>query len=138
MNAQKTEVMSRNVDTLTSDSEQITVDSTILENVSNFKYLGSFLSSDCSLDKELNQRIGKAAATFGNLRSRVFENRSIRLVTKISVYTVVCLSILLYGAETWTIYRRHIKKLESYHIRCLQRIFGLSWSDRIPHTVPKY
>ena len=134
MNAQKTEVMSRNVDTHNNDSGQIMVDSTALENVSDFKYLGSFLSSDCSLDKEINQRIGRAAATYGNLRSRIFENKNIKLSTKISVYAAVCLSILLYGSETWTVYRRHIKKLESYHIRCLQRILGLTWRDRIPHT----
>ena len=105
MNAQKTEVMSRNVDTNTSDSEQITVDSAMLENLSNFKYLGSFLASDCLLDKMMNQRIGKAAATYGNLRNGVFKNRNIRLTTKIRVYTAVCLAVLLYGAETWTIYR---------------------------------
>ena len=82
MNAQKTEVMSRNVDTDISDSDQITVDSTMLENVSNFKCLGSFLLSDCSLDEELNNGIGEAAVTYRNLRNRVYENMNIRLATK--------------------------------------------------------
>ena len=57
MNAQKTEVMSRNINSHTGDSEQITVDSAILQNVNNFKYLRSFLSSDCSLDKELARQL---------------------------------------------------------------------------------
>ena len=96
----------------------------------NCKDVDVFVNSD----EEINQRNGRAAVAYGNLRNRVFENRNIRIATKISVYTAVCLAVLLYGAEAWTIYRRHIKKLESYHIRCLQRILGLSWRDRIPHT----
>ena len=114
--------------------EHIVVDETRLESVKEFRYLGSFLAGDCSLDREINQRIGKAASSFGGLRRRVFDNRNIKLATKMSVYSAVCLSTLLYGAKTWTIYRRHISKLEAYHIRCLQRILGLTWKDRIPHT----
>ena len=37
-------------------------------------------------------------------------------------------------AESWTPYRQHISNLEAFHIRCLQKILGLSWEDRIPHT----
>ncbi|XP_076029860.1 uncharacterized protein LOC143018388 [Oratosquilla oratoria] len=31
-------------------------------------------------------------------------------------------------------YREHIKKLERFHISCLQKILGLKWWHRIPHT----
>ena len=27
-----------------------------------------------------------------------------------------------------------MSNLEAFHIRCLQKILGLSWEDRIPHT----
>ena len=30
----------------------------------------------------------------------------------------------LYGSETWTPYEMHIRTLEAFHIRCLQRILG--------------
>ena len=46
----------------------------------------------------------------------------------------MCISTLLYGAETWTFYRSHLKQLERFHINCLQKILGLSWQDRLPHT----
>ena len=64
----------------------------------------------------------------------VFQNENLRLNTKISVYLAVCISILLYGAETWTVYKRHLKQLEMFHIRCLQRMMNLTWKDKIPHT----
>ena len=50
------------------------------------------------------------------------------------VYSSVCLSILSYGCEAWTIYRAHIRSLESFHTRSLQKILGLTWADRVPHV----
>jgi len=47
------------------------------------------------------------------------------MATKIAVYKAICVSILLYGCELWTPYRRHIKTLEAFHIRCLKSIIGI-------------
>ncbi|KAI8519370.1 hypothetical protein Bbelb_026270 [Branchiostoma belcheri] len=41
---------------------------------------------------------------------------------------------MLYASETWTLYRRHIRSLERFHIRCLQRILGLKWWHKVPHV----
>ncbi len=101
----------------------------------HFTYLGSTLSSCCSLDTEIHTQINKASSSFGRLRSRVFENRNLKVSTKVAVYNAVCLSTLLYGAEAWTPYGQHIINLEAFHICCLQKILNLSWEDRIPHTV---
>ena len=64
----------------------------------------------------------------------VFSNKNLRLHTKIAVYEAVCISTLLYGSEAWTLYKRHLKALEAFHIRCLQRILNITWMDKIPHT----
>ena len=78
---------------------------------------------------------------FRHLRSRVFENRNLKVSTKVAVYNALCLSTLLYGAKSWTPYRQHISNLEAFHIRCLQKILGLSWEDRIlrmpEHRLPR-
>ena len=68
------------------------------------------------------------------IRDSVFLNRDIAVKTKIAVYNAVCVSTLLYGCEAWTVYRRHVKMLEKFHISCLQRILWLHWCDKIPHT----
>jgi hypothetical protein len=44
-------------------------------------------------------------------------------------------STLLYGSETWTLCSRQEKKLNSFHMRCLRRILGISWSDYITNKV---
>jgi len=37
-----------------------------LDEVDNCCYMGSLMSNDCSLEKEIQSRIGKAANHFGN------------------------------------------------------------------------
>ena len=105
-----------------------------LKQVESFTYLGSVLSNKHNIDEEIVSRINHASASFGHLRSRVFDNSNLKIKTKVSVYTAVCLSTLLYSAESWTVYRRQIKPLEAFHIRCLQRILGITWRDKVPHT----
>ena len=61
-------------------------------------------------------------------------NKDLSIHTKVAVYQAICVSTLLYGCEAWTLYRRHVRQLESVHIKCLQRILGLTWRDRVPHT----
>ena len=101
---------------------------------SDFCYLGSNVSTDVSLDRELRSRVSKAAAAFGRLEQRVWQDHQLRMSTKIMVYKAMVLSTLLYGSETWTLYRRNIRYLDRFHLSCLRRILGVRWSDMIPNT----
>ena len=94
----------------------------------------SIVTIDGSVTSEVARRIGLAAASFGRLSDRVFRNKNLQTTTKVKVYKAVCLSILLYGSECWVTYRSHLKQLESFHIQSVQRILGLHWWDRVPHT----
>ena len=64
----------------------------------------------------------------------VLFSHNLRLLTKVAVYKAVCLSVLLYGCETLTLYSKHVKLLNAFHMRCIKTIFGLTWKDRVPHT----
>jgi len=46
----------------------------------------------------------------------------------------VVLTTLLYGCETWTLYRRSIRRLDQFHLRCLRKIARVKWRDRISNT----
>ena len=133
VNTSKTEVI---VHQTQPDSEMphFHIDGTELKVVPFFRYLGSIVSPNTRIDNEVLERINKASRAFGRLRSKVFQNKHLRLSTKVQVYSAVCISTLLYGAESWTYYRSHLKQLEHFHINCLQKILGLSWQDRLPHT----
>nr|VZI48916.1 unnamed protein product [Spirometra erinaceieuropaei] len=50
------------------------------------------------------------------------------------MYEAIILPTLLYGTETWAVYKRQARRLSLFHLSCLRRILKLSWQDRIPDT----
>ena len=112
----------------------ITVNGEPLKVVPCFKYLGSTLSNDNRADREIVCRIQSACASFGKLEKRLWGRQGIRLETKCKVYKAIVLPALLYSAETYTLYREHIKKLEAVQQRHLRRIMRIKWSDRISNV----
>ena len=102
-----------------------------LKAVEHFKYLGSLISNDASVDAEITARIAKATAAFGRLTKRLWKNRDIRLNTKISVYRSVVLTSLLFGCETWTLKKIHLARLEKFHQTTLRKIAKIKWFHKV-------
>ena len=123
----KTEVMGQDVST----TPEIKIDEHTLGVVTAFTYLGSTISSNLSLDAELNTRIGKAASCMARLSKRVWENKRLTVTTKAQVYQACVLSTLLYGSETWTLYAKQTQRLHTFHMRCLRRLLGVTWKDHV-------
>ncbi|KAL8589063.1 hypothetical protein ACOMHN_055076 [Nucella lapillus] len=105
---------------------EIKIDGKILTNVDSFTYLGISLSSSNSLDKEISNCIAKASASYGRLHKRVWNERGLKLEKKCAVYNAVVLTALLYGCESWTVYRSHVKPLDQFHQRCLRGILTIN------------
>ena len=126
----KTDALSQDVDTPLA----IYIDDYQLEVVHQFTYLGSTISDNLSLDAEISKRISKAATTLGRLTTRVWENPKLTIPSKMAVYNACIISNLLYGSETWTTYSKQERKLNSFHMRCLRRILGIHWSDKVPNA----
>ena len=68
---------------------------------------------------------------------RVWQSHSLRLSTKVQVYRAVVIPTLMYGAETWVLYRKQIRLLERFHQRCLRSILGIKWQDHVSNEVLK-
>jgi len=58
----------------------------IFKLIDNFYSLDSSLSNNCSLDKESQSRIGKAASTFSRLSSKTWFNVHLTLRTTGNIY----------------------------------------------------
>ena len=112
----------------------ITIDDYELDVVEQFAYLGSSITDNLSLDTEIDKRMGKAATTLNGLTSRVWTNPKLTVKTKTVVYNACVVSTLMYGSETWTIYTRQEKRLNSFHLRSIRPIFGISWQDSVSNT----
>ena len=102
------------------------VEGTKLANVTRFKYLGSYVSSDCSMKEELASRIQAMSCAFGRLRKRVFDSHDVTASTKVVVYNQCLMPLLMYGSETWTLYQQEIMQLHTIQQRHLRLILNIS------------
>ena len=105
--------------------EDNNVDETTLNPVKEFTYLGSIIASDGHIEAELHKIMSKASMSFGRLRERLWDYHNVSIRVKEQIYRAIILSTLLYGAETWTVYRRHVKKIHAFIMRHLRSIMKL-------------
>ena len=134
ISTKKTEVMYQPAPGKPYTEPTVTVNGVKLAAVDRFTYLGSTLSRNVHIDDETDGRIAKASAAFGRLRSSVWEREGVSQTTKIKVYRAVVLTTLLYASETWTVYQRHAKKLNRFHLCCLRKLLRVRWQDKVPDT----
>ncbi len=81
----------------------------------NTKYLGSSISADGRVDRDINKRIQKESSVFGRFRGRVFSCHT-KHTPKYQCMNVHCISTLLYGSETWTMYDKQAIEVLSYEM----------------------
>ena len=84
---------------------------------------------------DIDKRIAQASRAFRALCQPVFKNRNLRVETKHKAYQACVLSIQLYGAECWTPLRKDLKRLDSFHNRCIHSTLGITnqkqWGNHI-------
>jgi hypothetical protein len=77
----------------------------------------------------MKSRIAKAKAAFNKKKNLFTSKLDLNLRKKL----VKCYiwSIVLYGAETWTLPKVDQKHLESFEMWCWRRMEKISWTDRV-------
>ena len=64
--------------------------------------------------------MAKASASFADYaRDCVQNNHHVSMLVKGKIYRAIVLSSFLYGAESWVVYRRHVKELYAFMMRHL-------------------
>ena len=101
-----------------------------IEDVEEFLYLGSIMSTDGSSDAEVKARLAKARHSFRTLRN-FWKNGNISQNTKLRIFKTNVLSTLLYGAESWKITETVLRKLEVFQRKCLRSILRIFWPNVI-------
>jgi ribosomal protein S10 len=125
INAKKTKVMN-----VGSEKDMvIRVGGVRMEQVNSFKYLGSFLTEDWRCEKEVRARIGIAKEAFTRMKRILCGPLSLELRKRLAKCFVW--SVLLYGAETWTLREYEKKKLEAFEMWIWRRMLKISWKDKL-------
>jgi len=109
---------------------QILIGQQTIEDVEEFTYLSSIISSDGDTERDVQCRISKALGVFQRMR-QVRSSLSINTAVKIRLYTTIVVPTAIYASETWKVTKRISQKLNVFHQRCLRRIMGISYHDRV-------
>ena len=104
--------------------------------VEDFTYLGSTIAASGRMDVEVERRVALTSRAFGALRRAVFLDKNLRLVTKRKIYPACILSVLMYGSECWIPLKKHVRKLNSFHHRCIRNILGCEWYEEACRSRP--
>lgn len=93
------------------------------EAVTNFRYLGSILTSDNQTSEDVSSRIRAANVAYFQTRP-LFRSRLLSWTTKIRLYKTLVRPVLLYGAEAWTLTSQDSRSIKTFENKMLRRIFG--------------
>jgi len=106
---------------------KITIDGKEIEQVTEFCYLGSLISSDAKCYKEIKKRIAMGKEAFTK-RKELLKGRLNRDIKKRMVKVLIW-SVTLYGAETWTMRKEDIKRIEAFDMWIWRRTERISWTE---------
>jgi hypothetical protein len=94
------------------------------ENVEYFNYLGNMVTNDARCTREIKYRIVMAKAAF-NKKKTLF-TRKLDLNLRKKLVKCYIWSIVLYGAEKWTLRKVDQNYLESFEMWCWRRMEKIS------------
>ena len=123
LNEKKTEIMAFGHDLLIKIK---TKNGKELKYVINFKYLGGRMISS---EKDFEIRKALAWAACNKLRTIWKSNLKKEMKRRLFVATVE--SVLLYGADTWTITKTMEKRLDGCYTRMLRMACNVTWRDKM-------
>jgi hypothetical protein len=106
----------------------------VLEQVSSFVHLGSKMSSDGAAHPEVSRRTGLAMVAFRRFQRQFFRIAGVSHRAKVVVFNAMVMSVLLHGAENWTVSAAHLRSLESFHYGCLLQIVGKRRRDHVAYV----
>ena len=108
-----------------------------IESVQEFKYLGSIITSDNLIDREILERIGSGNRCAFAL-NKVLSSRKISRKTKLRIYNVILKPVVLYGCETWTLTEARKHKLEVFENSMLRKILGPTYDNELNQWVRRH
>ena len=102
----------------------IKIGDSFFERVEEFKYLGTALTNQNSIQEEIKSRLKSGSACYHSVQN-IFSSSLLSKNLKIKTYRTIILHVVLYGCETWSLTLREESRLRVFENRMLRRIFGL-------------
>ena len=97
-----------------------------LKKVDDFKYLGSWIANS---RKDMDVRIGLAWKSLSKM-SKIWKSK-IKRDLKLRFFRSTVESVLLYGAESWTLTREMECRLDGTYTKMLRAVLGITWEMKV-------
>jgi len=110
VNADKTMYMVMSRDQNERQSHSIKIDNRSFERVEEFKYLGTALINQNSIQKEIKSRLRLGNACYYSMQNLLSSGLLFKNLM-IKIYRTIILPFVLYGRETWSLTLREEHKL---------------------------
>ena len=88
---------------------EVNLEGEMLEQVTEFVYLGGLITEDAKCTKDIRRRISLASAIFGGLR-KMWRSNKISIRIKKKLYETLVIPVLLYGSGYWCLKREEERK----------------------------
>ena len=98
-------------------------DNSPIENVEEFKYLGTTLTNQTSIQEEIKFRLKLGNACYYSLQN-LLSSSSLSKTRNTKIYRTIILHVALYGCETWSLTLREGRWLPVYENMVLRIVFG--------------
>ena len=95
--------------------------------------MGVYFTEDGKLEKAIQNRISTGRKAFGRL-GRIWKDRNVSRKLKVRLFRAIVIPTVLYGAECWVLKKREERKLAAFEMKCLRRICGVRWEDRLTNS----
>jgi hypothetical protein len=99
----------------------------IIEQVSNFNYLGCNVTY--KYVEDLNDKLNKFQNVCGVIARTV--KKKTRKETDLKLYKIMAVPVLLYGSETWTLRKRDWSRIQAAEMKYLRTVKGCTRLDQI-------
>jgi len=123
VNAHKTKYMTVSRDQNAGLILGIKIDNSSIERVEEFKYLGTTLTNQNSIQEENKRRLKLGNACYYSVQN-LLSSRLLSKNLKTKMYRTIILPVVLYGCEIWSLTLREERRLRVFKNRVLRRVFG--------------
>ena len=99
------------------------IDNSSIERVEEFKYLGTTLTNQNSIQKEIKSSLKLGNACYYSVQN-LLSSRLLSKQLEIKIYRTIILPVVVSGCETWSLTLREEHRLRVFEKRLWRRVFG--------------
>jgi len=100
----------------------VRIDNISIERVEEFKYLGTTLTNQISIQEDIMSRLKLGIVCYYSVQN-LLSSRLLSKNLKIKLYRIILLPVVLYGCETWSLTLREERRLRVFENRVMRRVF---------------